>query len=285
MLAGIAAGLAVYVAGAAWAAADEGIVLDRPEVVVIRHGANESVSLPGTAYSEWQVSGDTASVVIADGPSVKAIWRLRGGGITSIVCAPAEGRARLTLHFRRPPSYSIANAAVQTDWRRGVPQVVLGFGFPADTREHKQYPVAGSFEAGTRGVRHDEYGSYKLPEFEKVHYSDALVTLKVTNADFRDILWLLSSIGNVSIMLDPYWADEPTGSRRPPGAGVGSAPPGGGEGGQGFRGAGSFGPLVPPQGSGRLSLNFDNVPFDQALDLILMAVGLVKVDIYPGESP
>ena len=56
---------------------------------------------------------------------------------------------------------------------------------------------------------------------------------------------------------------------RPPGGGVdpGTDP------GDGFT------PGLIRNGVGQLTLNFDNVPFSEALDLILMSVGLVKVDI------
>jgi hypothetical protein len=158
--------------------------------------------------------------------------------------------------------------------------VIVGFTFE-DGADGHGYPVVG-----TQRPRHaedeDVYGSYQLPKFPKVRYSDALVTLRVRNVDFRDVLWLMSEIGGVSIVLDPYWADEPTGSRRPPGGGADPGAGGGGESGPGFRGAGDYIPAAPREGTGLLSLNFEDVPFDLALDLIIMSVGLVKVDIWPG---
>ena len=121
-------------------------------------------------------------------------------------------------------------------------------------------------------------GNYELPEMAPVKYSDALVTLNVNGVDFRDVLWFLSEVGNVSIMLDPYWADEPTGNGRPVGAGADPAPGGGGDE-PGFRGAGGFVPGMMREGTGNLSLNFENVPFDRALELVVMAAGLVMVEI------
>ena len=82
-------------------------------------------------------------------------------------------------------------------------------------------------------------------------------------------------------MLDPYWDQEPTGSRRPVGGGAGGDGGGGSGGGPGYRPGGVFLPSFPSSGGGDLSLNFYEVPFDTALDLILMSVGLVKVDIWP----
>jgi hypothetical protein len=105
--------------------------------------------------------------------------------------------------------------------------------------------------------------------------------LKVRNVDFRDVLWLMSDIGGITIVLDPYWDDEPTGSRRQVGGGASGDGGGGAGGGGGFGTGGSPPPFAPREGTGRLTLNFQEVPFDQALDLILMTVGLVKVDIYP----
>ena len=60
---------------------------------------------------------------------------------------------------------------------------------------------------------------------------------------------------------------------------------GGGGGGQsqgGFREAGTFQVQLPQPGTGNLTMNLQGVPFDLALDLILTAVNLEKIDIYPG---
>ncbi len=141
----------------------------------------------------------------------------------------------------------------------------------------------------------EEEGRYQLPPFPyKYKYSDALVSLSLVNTDFRDVLMLLSEIGNVSIVLDPYWEDEPTGGRRRPGGpgglGGGGGDGGGGEGGggdggggqSGFREASIFQARLPRSGTGNLTLNLENVPFDLALDLVLTAVNLEKIDVYPG---
>ncbi len=137
-------------------------------------------------------------------------------------------------------------------------------------------------------------GEYELPPFPyRYKYSDALVSINLVNTDFRDVLMLLSEIGNVSIVLDPYWSDPPTGGRRRPGGpgstggagaggGAGGAEGGQGGGGTGFREAGTFQAQLPRPGTGNLTLNLENVPFDLALDLILTAVNLEKIDVYPG---
>jgi len=138
-------------------------------------------------------------------------------------------------------------------------------------------------------------GQYEFPPFPyKYKYSDALVSLNVVNTDFRDVLMLLSEIGGVSIVLDPYWNDPPTGGRRRPGGPGGLGGGGGGAGGGdgqgqggggqqgGFREAGIFQIRGPISGTGTLTVNFQNVPFDLALELVLTAVNLEKIDIYPG---
>ncbi len=167
--------------------------------------------------------------------------------------------------------------------RPGVPQVVAGFYFNPAEAQSRPYPVLGSRKPGSSSAASDPHGGYELPELPESKYSDALVNLSVRNTDFRDVLWLMSEIGNVSIVLDPYWADEPTGSRREVGGGVDPGGGGGSEGGPGYRPAGQFNPAAPREGTGNLSLNFKDVPFDLALDLVIMSVGLVKVDIYPGD--
>jgi len=128
-------------------------------------------------------------------------------------------------------------------------------------------------------------GKYRLPPFDtKYKYSDILVSLNLQGADFREVLMFMSEISGLTIMLDPYWDDDPTGGRRRPG-GPGSAelppPPESttlpGE----FRGAGVFQATIPREGIGSLTMNLVNVPFDLALDLILTSVNLKKIVIWP----
>ncbi len=128
-------------------------------------------------------------------------------------------------------------------------------------------------------------GDYRLPPFEtKYRYSDILVNLNLNGADFREVLMFMSEISGVTIILDPYWSDDPTGGRRRPGGpGSGELPPPPasatlpGE----FRGADVFQATIPREGIGSLTMNLENVPFDLALDLILTAVNLEKIVIWP----
>lgn len=266
--------------GAAVAAGD--IVVDLPELVVARHGGNQTCALPGTGY-EGLVVGDESATLLVLGQELPAGQkRVAGQGIRRVSWQPREGATSVEIEFTQPPSYSIANAVEGTEYRQFTPQVVVGFGFDVSGSERKTSPVLGSHKPGEAPVEPDRYGSYELPDFPPVKYSDALVTLRVENADFRDVLWLMSEIGGVSIVLDPYWADEPTGGTRTPGGGADPGSGGAGDGDPGFRPGGAFIPTVPRSGTGRLTLSFDNVPFDTALELILMSVGLHKIDICPG---
>jgi hypothetical protein len=257
-------------------------LLDKPAVVILKHGPNESASIPGAGYRDLVVDKSTATFIVDEGPGESQSFNVRGGKLRSVRLEPVEGGCKVVLGFRSAPDYFVVNAVRNSDWRPGVAQVVAGFGFTSSHEDSKAYPVMGGYESGSQKPAPDEYGTYKLPKVPEAKYSDALVSLKVMNTDFRDVLWLLSNIGNVSIMLDPYWDDPPTGTQRAPGGGAsGGTPGGGGDGGNGFRGAGGFNPMVPREGTGRLSLDFKDVPFDLALDLILQSVGLVKVDIWP----
>jgi hypothetical protein len=127
-------------------------------------------------------------------------------------------------------------------------------------------------------------GKYRLPPFEtKYKYSDILVSLNLQGADFREVLMFMSEISGVTIMLDPYWDDDPTGGRRRPGGpGSGELPPTESATPPGqFREAGVFQATIPREGIGSLTMNLVNVPFDLALDLILTSVNLEKIVIWP----
>jgi hypothetical protein len=262
-------------------AAEPGVIVSTPELTVLRHGGNESVALPAGAYRDFEVEGERASFVLEDSAIPAGSRELRGGGIKSIAWTPGEDGTRVELTFARPPQSSLINALPGTETRPQVPQVIAGFNFAEPARSAPR-PAAGRQRAAAEGESNSPYGDYELPEFPRAHYSDALITLNVRNVDFREVLWLMSEIGNVSIMLDPYWADEPTGGRRPPGAGADPGVGSGGDAGPGFKPGGEFSPTAPVEGGGNLTMNLVGVPFDMALDLILQSVGLVKVDVYPG---
>lgn len=279
----IVLGLFLALTAAAPALADYEIVVDRPELMVVRNGTNESLYIPGEGYSAVEYTDSGASFVLEGQALGSGSQRVTGSGISRISWEPAEDGTLVEVTCATAPASSIINAIPGTELRPGVPQVVAGFYFnPADT-ESKPYPVLGSRKPGGSATGPDPHGEYRLPKLPEARYSDALVNLSVRNTDFRDVLWLMSEIGNVSIVLDPYWADEPTGSRRQVGGGADPGTGGGGDGGSGFRPAGDFIPAAPREGTGNLSLNFKDVPFDLALDLVIMSVGLVKVDIYPGD--
>ncbi|MEP0814256.1 MAG: hypothetical protein HRF49_06275 [bacterium] len=119
------------------------------------------------------------------------------------------------------------------------------------------------------------YGDYELPEFErKYKYSDALVTLHLRGASIEGVLAYLSLLGNISIILDPYWNQEPTGTDRPPVSG-GAAGGGGGQGIGTGGGAGGFSGF----GEGLITIDLNKVPFDFALDLVITSAGLTYFEI------
>ena len=263
-------------------AAEGGLVVDEPALQVSRSGQLESAALPGASYSQLELDGNTASLLVEGSPVIEGdSKRVMGHGIKRISWEPtSDGKLAVQIDFASKPEFYAVNAVPGSDLRPDTQQVIAAFSFPDG--ERNSYPVMGSHGGSEAITRGDEHGNYDLPEFPEAKYSDALVSLKVRNTDFREVLWLLSEIGGVSIVLDPYWDDEPTGTRRPPGGGGGGSGGDGGSGsGPGFRGAGGFSPPTPREGTGNLTLNFIDVPFDTALELVLMSVGLVKVDIYP----
>jgi hypothetical protein len=122
----------------------------------------------------------------------------------------------------------------------------------------------------------DQYGTYELPTFEgeKNQLSDVRVSLNAsTGFDVYAFLMYLSSISGISIIIDPYLRDDPTGAlRQPKDPGF---TPGGGDVGAGFRPGSIFDPQLG--GSGFVIGQFNDIPFDQALDLVLETQNLRKV--------
>jgi hypothetical protein len=255
-------------------------VVESPELVVTRSGSMETVAMPASGYRDLEIAEKTASFVLIGHALPVGSRMLRGGGINKVSWSPAlDGEEQLTyvtLDFSSEPRSSLLNAVEGTPARPRTPQVLLGFIF--DRKQVRSGPetVLGSRQStspDSAGL--SSHGDYRLPKFDEVRYSDALVTLKVVNADFRDVLNLLCQIGGVSYVIDPYYEDEPTGNRRS-GKGGGTGGLGGGEG-----GIGGGAPGFPQDGTGSITLNFNQVPFDQALELLLETAGLVKTDIYP----
>ena len=279
ILTAISVSLLLVTAGAVQAIESE-LVLDNPAVQVSRMDGLEAVAFPAEAYSDLVIDDTTARMVLDTELIPADSHRLLGHGVKRVSWEPVANGLVVQIEFATKPEFYAVNATPGTEIRPGVPQVIAAFSF---TEDHKRngYPVMGTGAKTASAAREDEHGTYELPKFPPVKYSDARVTLNVHNTDFRDVLWLLSEIGNVSIVLDPYWDQEPTGSRRTPGGGA-SGNGGPGNSGPGYRPAGTFNPVVPREGTGNLSLNFVDVPFDTALELVLMAVDLVKVD-YPAQ--
>jgi hypothetical protein len=277
LLAFTAAALASIVMATSLAYAKDGVIASEPELLVVRHGSSVSVALPGSEYADFERSEDAARFRII-GESLPAGEKSLRGSLSNISWEPAGEDTLVQIEFDAAPLNSVISAVPESEYRPGVEQVIASFNF-AEGRKISGPPMGG--QAPARGEpTGDPYGEYELPEMGDVKYSDALVTLNVRNTDFREVLWLLSEIGGVSIILDPYWNDEPTGGRRPPGAGVDPGSGGGdGDGGGGFRPGGEFNPNVPGSGTGELSFNFENVPFDTALELVVMAAGLVMVEV------
>ncbi|MCC7477856.1 STN domain-containing protein [bacterium] len=108
--------------------------------------------------------------------------------------------------------------------------------------------------------------------------SDVRVTLPATSGfNLYDVLNYLSEVSGISIMIDPYAFETPTGSSRPP---LAPERPANNEQ-AGFR----PGSVFDPQNfrSGTVVGNLNNVPFDQALRLILETHELEYV-VYGGEA-
>ena len=256
-------------------AASDGIVLEEKNIMLVRDLNRESLAIRGTTYSDYTYDEEELSAsFVVDGPLLGiGSRRVMGKGIRRISWEPAEGGTLVNLQFAHQPVHYVMNAMGGTQARPNIPQVLASFSF--DPQDYSKRTMFGKRHqrSDEEIARDQQYGGYELPGFPDGKYSDARVTLKVVNGDFRDILWYMSEIGNISIVLDPYWGDEPTGSRRPPGGGVDPGNPG-------IEPGDDFIPGLIRNGVGQLTLNFEDVPFGEALDLILMAVGLVKVDLY-----
>jgi len=134
---------------------------------------------------------------------------------------------------------------------------------------------AGGGEAVPRESRGDPFaGLYytsTMPGGGKL--SDVRVSLPaMSGMNLYDVLNYLSLISGISLMIDPYTFDEPTGGRREPKV---PEEPEGTEGGAGYRPADVYNPQLARPGT--VMGNFDNVPFDLALELILAVHGLEYV--------
>jgi hypothetical protein len=132
--------------------------------------------------------------------------------------------------------------------------------------------------------RNDQFGTYEIKPMEGTEgqLSDVRVNLSAAGGySLYQFLMFLSSISGISIIIDPYWLDEPFGtvSRAPKDPGF--LPSDGG--GPGFRPSNIFDPQL--NATGTVRGNFDNVPFDQALDLVLSTHMLEKVVYRDDKDP
>lgn len=276
----------------------------------------DALYLSGSAYRELEEETLRVSLTVVGLRVKERVSRLVDGyWVRRIELAPAAGGTRVTVS-RAACARGLA-VAVSPGSRLmpGISSVVLSLTAGAAPErvpnnaglENESPGGVGAVEANPDypviPVAAVEPGRYRFPPSKrKYKYSDVLVDLNLVNTDFRQVLMLMSEIGNVSIVFDPYWNDAPTGGRRRPGGpgapggggegggegggGEGPGGPGGGgadgEGQGGFREAGTFQVQLPQPGTGNLTMNLQGVPFDLALDLILTAVNLEKIDIYPG---
>jgi hypothetical protein len=272
--------LVATVAMAAAPGRQDHIVVRTPELVVTRSGALETCALPGGGYHDFVLSEDRLSAsFVLDGQALPAGSRqVAGKGLRRVSWEPGEKQTRVQVEFASAPQSTLLNAVPGTAGRPRTPQVLAGFIFDQPTETASSAPaVLGTRQPSQAGPGRQP-GQYELPALPRAHYSDALVTLKTENADIMQVLFLMSQIGNVSIVIDPYYNDEPTGNQR---AYKGAGDSGDSGGGSGFQNGTGSTPIVPQNGTGFVTLNFNAVPFDQALDLLLETAGLVKADIYP----
>ncbi len=232
----------------------------------------ETVTFRAASYSDLVETSSSISFKIKGlkvaSPSIEKI----GGAVVSeMMLKPVADGAEVVIKLRGIADGFSINSAPRSRAFPNSASVVVGFTglrLPpkgaAAANASDDYPMIESV-AATRG-------EYELPEFErKYRYSDALITLKTSGASVTGVIEFLSFVSGVSIILDPYWDQEPTGTVRPPlsGGGPGQGPGTGGGPGIGYRGL----------GTGAITVNLEDVPFDLALDLILTSAGLVYFEI------
>jgi hypothetical protein len=153
------------------------------------------------------------------------------------------------------PRFVGAQPTLVDEWAKARPQAA-------------SKPVLGGRSAATRmRLKDDPADGLYYSDYQPggVHLSDIMVTLDASQGlNLYDVLNYLSQISGISLLIDPYAFDDPTGSKRqslPPdaGKGQGSQP--------GFRQADRFN--GGGMGSGTVRGNFVNVPFDQFLQMVL----------------
>jgi len=260
-------------------------------VMVTRNGL-DCFYFAGTGYRDLSATRLKVKVIVEGFKVAQPVRRLLDGyWAQRIEIVPCEDGSEVTVgRSLAGGTYAIATAPA-SDALGGKESVVLALTYGLESAD--ALPAASSMrkmEPDPDYPRMDagrpyEPGEYRLPAFEtKYRFSDIRVNLNLNGADFREVLMFMSEISGVSIILDPYWSDEPTGGRRRPGGPGGGQelPPPASETPPGqFREGDVFQASLPRQGIGTLTMNLENVPFDLALDLILTAVNLERIVIYP----
>lgn len=233
----------------------------------------ETVSFRASGY-DGLVETPSSVTFRAKGLKISSpvVEKVDGVAVSEILFKPERDVTLVTIKLRGIADGFTINAAPRSRAFPNSASVVVGFtGLRASAAQGSgvanpddDYPMIESLSASR--------GDYELPEFErKYKYSDVLITLKTSGASVTGVIDFLSLVSGVSIILDPYWDQEPTGTGRPPlsGGGPGQGPGTGGGPGMGYRGL----------GTGAITVNLEDVPFDLALDLILTSAGLVYFEV------
>lgn len=170
---------------------------------------------------------------------------------------------------RADPKLLQSQPTLEQFWAANQPKLSLrsvGNGTSPDTRSRlRDDPAAGLY--------YDDF----VPGGKRL--SDVLVSLPaMSGMNLYDVLNYLSLISGISLIIDPYAFEEPTGSVREP---IVPEPPEANSDEPGFRPAGIFDPQLDRGGS--VQGNFVDVPFDTALRMILDIHELEFV-IYTGDG-
>jgi hypothetical protein len=218
--------------------------------------------------------------------------------ITSSARVATQNLGELTV---KPAGQSLANWCEQSPpgelYLSGTPDQIASFMQLAEPRTVGSQPAfvdywadnkplskvrpvtSGGYSATRSRVKDDPYaGIYHTDMIKQSRLlSDVRVTLPaMSGMNLYDVLNYLSLISGISLIIDPYSFDDPTGMRRDP---LDPEPPEAQNSQPGFRPSGVFDPQTGRPGT--VMGNFDNVPFDTALKLILETHGL-KFVVYGG---
>ena len=227
---------------------------------------------PERALSQMQgkdiLSLDTPLTIISEGAGAISsdqgeyglCTALQEGAVSEVVFIGKPGDVERARSFLRTTRFRSTARTLNAETERTRRPETYG----SDDDTDSDYPRLSVEEPG------NPFGYQHL----KDQLSDVLVNLPATSGyNFYKTLMLLSRMAGISIIIDPYLVDEPTGSLRsnklePPGGGEGE------DGGGGFREAGQFDAMDLHGATNTVIGNFENVPFDLALQIILEAHNL-----------